>query len=109
MDKDGNGKLDVQEFRDAMDKLGNEHLPGETVMTFLNSWSLIGPLMHWSTHLPRKRGRRGVGDRPSPPPLAPAYSHLLAPKGLSLVLEAADGNEDNVVRSRFWSSNTLQI
>ena len=42
MDKDGNGKLDVQEFRDAMDKLGNEHLPGETVRIVLESWSITG-------------------------------------------------------------------
>lgn len=44
MDKDGNGKLDVQEFRDAMDKLGNEHLPGETVGTIFSAMDLHGAI-----------------------------------------------------------------
>lgn len=44
MDKDGNGKLNAQEFRDAMDKLGNEHLPGETVGTIFSAMNLHGSI-----------------------------------------------------------------
>jgi Ca2+-binding EF-hand superfamily protein len=44
MDKDGNGKLDAQEFRDAMDKLSNDHLPGGTVGTIFSAMNLHGAI-----------------------------------------------------------------
>lgn len=44
MDKDGNGKLDAQEFRDAMDKLSNDHLPGATVGTIFSAMNLHGAI-----------------------------------------------------------------
>lgn len=44
MDKNGDGKLDAQEFRDAMDKLGNEHLPGRMVGTILQAMDIHGSI-----------------------------------------------------------------
>jgi Ca2+-binding EF-hand superfamily protein len=44
MDKDGNGKLDVAEFRDALAKLGMQHLTGSTVSTIFSAMDIHGPI-----------------------------------------------------------------
>ena len=44
MDKDGNGKLNVAEFREAMEKLGMTHLTGNTVSTILEAMDVHGPI-----------------------------------------------------------------
>lgn len=44
MDRDNNGKLDTSEFRDAMNKLGMEHLTGKTVSTILSAMDIHGPI-----------------------------------------------------------------
>lgn len=44
MDRDGNGQLDTAEFRDAMNKLGMQHLTGATVSTILSAMDIHGPI-----------------------------------------------------------------
>ena len=42
MDRDGNGKLDAAEFRDAMKQLGMQNLTGTTVSTIFEAMDIHG-------------------------------------------------------------------
>ena len=44
MDKDGNGRLDTAEFRDAMEKLGMSNITGTTVSTIFEAMNIHGPI-----------------------------------------------------------------
>ena len=44
MDRDGNGKLDAAEFRDAMKQLGMQNLTGTTVSTIFEAMDIHGAI-----------------------------------------------------------------
>lgn len=44
MDRNGDGRLDAGEFRDAMNKLGMANLTGTTVSTILEAMDIHGPI-----------------------------------------------------------------